>query len=44
MDDHIGTRETAQNCLFNLLGHQMRLNKREIVVHFQMNLNKASRP
>lgn len=44
MDDDIRSRETAQNSLLHLVGDYVRLHQREVIFHFQMYLNKASRP
>lgn len=44
MNNHIRPWKTPQNRLLYLFSHQMRLNEREIIFHFQMNLNKAGRP
>ena len=44
MDNDIRTRETVQNCLLHLIGNHVCLNQREVIFHFQMYLNKASRP
>ena len=33
-----------QNRLLHLIGNVMRLNQRQVVFHFNMNLNKAGRP
>jgi hypothetical protein len=44
MNNHIGAGETAQNRLLYLFGDKVRLNQRQVIVHFQMYLNKAGRP
>ena len=43
MDDDVGARKLATQCLFNLIGHLMGLHQRQMVVHFQMQLNKTRR-
>ena len=44
MDNDIGSRETAQNRLLHLVCNHVGLHQREVIFHFQMNLNKAGRP
>ena len=41
MNNHIGTRKLMQQRLLNLLGYLMSLVQRKVIVHFQMQLNKA---
>ncbi|VTN12918.1 Uncharacterised protein [Raoultella terrigena] len=44
MDNDIRTRKTVQNRLLHLVGNDVCLNQWQVIFHFQMYLNKASRP